>query len=167
VKPFTRPLALAVIGALCAWALVRWVWTPYRCQREIATLGNSTKLADETAVDSRAAPLAQKNLRRARELEKRCGTCLALYPIIAANEQILGRDDDAIATLRRAMTIARRPELHLAIGVIHMRRGHMDEAMNEFVIGGRFNPRIVDRLDMPELECQLDARLAVERVSAK
>jgi hypothetical protein len=167
VKPFVRPLALAVIGALCAWALVRWVYTPYRCQREIAALGNSTKLADETAVDSRAAPLAQQNLRRARELEKPCRTCLTLYPIIAANEQILGRDDDAIATWRRAMAIAQRPEMHLAIGIIHMRRGHMDEAMNEFVIGGRFNPRIVGSLELHHLECQLDARLAMDRVSAR
>ena len=167
MKPFLRPLMLALIGVFCAWALVRWVYTPYHCIREIASIGNSTMTAERTGVSSRAAAMAHENLRRARLLEKPCRTCVTLYPVIATNEQILGRDDDAIATWRRAMTIAQRPELHLAIGVIHMRHGRMDEAMNEFVIGGRFNPDIVDRLELHDLECQLEARLAADRVSAR
>lgn len=167
MKPFVRPLMLVVIGALCAWALVRWVYTPYRCQREIAEIGNSTKLADQMASESRAAPLAQQNLRRARELEKSCRTCVTLYPVIAANEQILGRDDDAIETYRRALTIARRPELHFAIGMILMRQGRVDDAVAEFTHLAQFSPGMLKAIDAPYLECHVHAQLARQRVSGK
>lgn len=167
VKPFIRPLLLALTGVVCAWALVRWVYTPYHCIREIAAIGNTTLAADRTGAGARAAALARENLRRARALEKPCRTCVTLYPVIAANELILGRDKDAIATWRRALTIARRPELHFAIGVIHLQHGRVDEAMDEFLIGGRFNPQIVEPLESPDLARELEARLAADRLSVR
>jgi len=167
VKTVMRALVLALIGVVCAWALVRWVYAPYHCIREIAAIGSTTLAADRTGVSSRAAVLAQESLSRARALQGSCRTNVMLYPLIAANEQILGRDDDAIATYRRALTIARRPELYREIGIIHLRHGRMDEALDEFVTGGRFNPHIIDGLAFPELEQQLAARLAAERLSIR
>jgi len=160
MKPILRIAILGVTAVLCGWALVRWVYVPFWCMREIAAIGGGTLNAEREAIDVTAATLARENLRRARILEERCPASLHAFLLEAANEQILGGDEDAIRTLRRSLTVARRPEIYFALGTLLVRVGRIDEAVEEYATGGDFNRSMIETIDAAELRRRVRERIA-------
>jgi len=135
-----RILTLAVIGAVCVWALIAFAYRPLFCNYTLNVLHAQTDMARDTGDSYEATLLARDNLARLRRLEERCGTAVQLYVFEAENQDILGRKEDAVAAFRRALTVDQRPELYFSIGTLLVELGRMDEAVDAYVTAARIRP---------------------------
>jgi tetratricopeptide (TPR) repeat protein len=144
-------IVLLVAGS-CAWAIRTQVAEPLRCNSEITTLTANSRLAHKQRDSIRGHMLAEKNLARLRELEQRCSLRTNLYMLIALNEQITGGHDAALAAYDRALSIDPRPEIHFAAGMIHVERGHLDQAVSSFAAAALMSPGTLRRVPGALLE---------------
>ncbi len=153
-----RAAILILAAAVCAWALYAFVYTPYSCDRSITTLIGRTQLAEDAGVFDLPAR-ARANLADLQRMEKPCRARTHLYMLEAQNENLLGRKEEAIATLRQALLVDRRPEIYIAIGTLLVELGRMDEAVDHFVTAGRFSPARVKYIASPEARRRVEERL--------
>ena len=154
------------IALLCVWALFQWVYRPYACMTGVAALGSATAAA-RGARDYDAPILARQNLAVGRTLEEKCRTCIRVYPYIAANEEIVGRHDDALQTYRRGLEVLQLAEMHHAIGTILLETGRTEEALDELTTAVRFNPNVLPQIVRQDIRESVEQRIAAARRKVK
>lgn len=150
----------AVVLATSLFGVYRLSWLPYRCETKKVRLDMLTKTANEEVNDYQKVLLARTNLEQ-------MAPCRALLPhdlqfnrLGAANERMVGRPDDAIATLRRALETDRRPELYWEIGMLHFEHGRIEEGFRWLNAAASFSPRL---MDSPNLDATMRERLREAR----
>lgn len=153
-----RASIIVLAGAACAYALYAFVYTPYSCDRSITSLIGRTRLAEDASAFDLPA-MARANLVDLKRIEGPCRARTHLYMLEAENQNLLGRKEEAIATLRQALLVDQRPEIHFAIGSLLVELGRMDEAVDHFVTAGRFSPARVEHITSPEAKRRVEERL--------
>lgn len=155
----TRALALIPVAALCVWGFVAWVIPPVECNQALNTMRGRTRAAGETVNDYRRVLLARANLADLRRLEGPCRTFAYVYTLQAENEYAMGRKEESIALLRRALEVDQRPEIYAAIGGTLFELGRMEEAVESYVIAARFNSLILEQIDIEPIKREVLQRL--------
>jgi tetratricopeptide (TPR) repeat protein len=155
-----RLLLLAAPAMLCIWALVTFAYRPMKCNRALADLQGRTNLASETGDTYRATLLARQNLTELLRLEKCCRTIVNLYVLEANNSDVLGRKEDAVVALRRALTVDQRPEIYFNIGTLLVELGRMDEAVDNYVTAARTTATREISIPSPEAAERVRARVS-------
>lgn len=162
MKIVVRAIVILAAMAGCGWLLVRWAYPPLHCGKALTDLTQRTALASETTDDYERVSRLRRNLEDLYANERQCRTDIRLYMLVAENEEMLGRDDDAIRTYEQALTIDRRPEIYTALGFALIRRGRIDDAVKMYVLAAHF--RYPDDLEIPS---EVVARRVKETVRAQ
>jgi hypothetical protein len=76
-------------------------------------------------------------------------TCrdVSLDMIAAANLRLLGRDSDAIAMYRHALSLDRRPEIYLNLASSELVLGNRSAARDDTMRATMFNPWLIAQID--------------------
>ncbi|HJQ38103.1 MAG TPA: hypothetical protein VKB93_13280 [Thermoanaerobaculia bacterium] len=152
-------LALIPVAALCVWGLIAWVVPPVECNQALNNMRGRTRVATETVNSYRQALLIRANLADLRRLEGPCRTNAYVYTLQAENEYALGRKEESIALLRRALAVDQRPEIYAAIGNTLFELGRVDEAVESYVIAARFNSLILEQIEADQIKREVVKRL--------
>lgn len=135
------PLAL-IAGAFALYYLcVR----PLHCLRTLRAVEERTALA-LTSDNFRAVRIANENILRLKAVRTGCRTSATFYVLLGVNENLLGREPEAIADFRRALEVDDRPEIYYNIGMAALSQGRLDEAVRELATAVEFQPYMVDSL---------------------
>ncbi|HEX8173174.1 MAG TPA: hypothetical protein VF824_21750 [Thermoanaerobaculia bacterium] len=151
--------AVAVTALVAAAVAYRWVWIPNRCNAQITDFERQAMIATEAPTVEQSILLARSVLDGLRRIEPQCSAHPNLYMLMAFDEQTLGHREEAIATYRRLLRIAPRPEVYRAIGDLYFELGRIDEAVDNYVLACRFDPSMVERLDALEAQELVRKRL--------
>ncbi len=139
-------------AALCVWGFLAWVIPPLECNQALNDMRGRTRTASETVNSYRQALLVRANLADLRRLEGPCRTNAYVYTLQAENEYVLGRKEESIALLRRALTVDQRPEIYAAIGDTLFELGRVEEAVESYVIAARFNSLILEQIEADQIK---------------
>jgi tetratricopeptide (TPR) repeat protein len=143
---FVRSLSIAVCALACGWMLVRWAYPPLACNGQLTGVTRRTDLAEKTQDIRERFARARQNVADLRRIQGRCGMDIRLYMLLAANQENLGFDEDALATYEEALTVDRRPEIYFARGYVLLRLGRFEESAQSYATGVRFNENNIDNL---------------------
>jgi tetratricopeptide (TPR) repeat protein len=161
---FVGRLAIVIVAAvLVLWGSQRFVYEPHACNRMVTDLTRRTSLAYDTGRDFTRIDRARRNLQELGALRERCPTDVRGYMLIGANEEILGRHDDAIRSYRQSLAIEQRPEIHAAIGDALIQTGRVDEAVESYFTAVRFNPGVMQNIQSELVAERVAARLRAQR----
>lgn len=160
----TRLLRVTALLALAAAtiALLRWtVYLPLVCEenatRSIAILDAAAYGTD--AAREAAARRAESYLRGCECLE---GTDFNIAYARGYAYRYRGDPQSAIREFRRALSVDRRPEIYLALGLAQLDAFDRPGAMESFVAAGAFAP---DRLDeIPYKDVRREAQRRIRAV---
>ena len=145
MKAASLILRLAAVGAGLA-AIYYVCLVPLACNRDVLVIELLTQEA-LSAPQARAATIARDNIRDLQHLVAACRTDADLYLLMAFNANILGRRDEAISFINRALTVDQRPDLYFERGMLLLQSGSHDAALEQFTIAAEFNPNFADRLE--------------------
>ncbi|HUP59819.1 MAG TPA: hypothetical protein VNA69_05320 [Thermoanaerobaculia bacterium] len=126
------------------------------------SIGGSTDAASKAPTEYHTTLQARANLSRIAALERPCRMDIRLLMMKAANERLLGRREEALATYRGILQFEPRPEVYLAGGRTLSEMGRFDEAIEWYLPAVRFNPALQLDIDNfgEELGRRVRARLA-------
>ena len=135
---------LAVAGALLAinWLVIR----PFRCAQVVHAIELQLMVGLPQLPADRVAAVARENLRNLQTVAPGCEADVDLHIALAANASLLGRHEEALGYLRRALRADDRPEIHFNIGLTLLDMGRVDEAAGELAIACEFNEFLLGRI---------------------
>lgn len=137
-------IAVTCLGAAaCGAALMHFAYGPYRCNATVSRLTARTDAAERTAGDYERIVRARRNLADLAGLRDSCPTQVRVPVLIGANQEVLGRLDDAAESYRSALEIEQRPEIYMALAKVQIQLGRIDDAVANYVTAARFAPPIV------------------------
>ena len=79
--------------------------------------------------------------------------------LMGANQELIGRVEDAERSYREALTIEQRPEIYMALALAQVQLGRVDDAVENYVTAARFGPQILYELPSDELTRRVQERL--------
>ena len=148
--PFAPALRYAIAGvvAIVAVALIDgFAWPRFVCNERKSGLIASTHNAAEVFVDKiTVATVARSNLAAIDKCVTADPTDVDFYMLAAANQNVLGRSDDALATYRSALAWDRRPEIYYEIGMLELRMNRRAEAMADLRNAAQFSTKLLEDL---------------------
>lgn len=151
--------AVLAMAVLCGWALLRWASAPYSCNAAVTRLTRQTTLVTESAATYARVTRARRNIEDLRALAPRCPTEVRVLMMIGANEEVLGRYEDAALSYRRALRVEQRPEIHAALADALIQLGRTGEAVEHYTVAARFNPAILELAPSVEVQRRTAERL--------
>jgi tetratricopeptide (TPR) repeat protein len=143
---FLRAACRLAATAAAAFAFYRYSWMPEHADHVL----NEVQMRTQTALDisgDRGIFAARDNIARLQTITNACQVSVAYHLIYAANERILGRNDDAIDHYTAALAADHRPEIYLDRGVTYLEEGKLDPATADIALAARFNPGYIDSVD--------------------
>jgi tetratricopeptide (TPR) repeat protein len=158
-----RYVAIAVAAALGAWAFWEWSWTPVQCNDRVSRLMAQTDAAERTTGEYARLVRARRNLEELAALRERCPREVRVPVLIGANEELVGRLNDAAASYSEALRIEQRPEIYAALATAQVQLGLVDQAVENYVLAARFHPLTLESIQSEELHRRINARLAQPR----
>jgi tetratricopeptide (TPR) repeat protein len=165
-----RGIAIALVVAAGLILLRCFCWDPLICSH----VERNTRLSSLHAIDTtpyRSALIARANLAALRHCQQRLKPDPGIAMIVALNERLVGRSEDAVATYRRAIQYDRRPELYLNLGVALLESNQRQAAIEPLTRAAVFSPSIT--ADIPDgamralIEATVRERDARIRASAR
>ena len=139
--------ARVVAVVVTALLIERFCVIPFRCMHMIKVVEQRTETAMNRLDHLAAQGVARENLQLLDEVASGCRTDADLHLLLAFNDKLLGRQEEALQHLNDAISIDDRPEFYFDRGLMLIDLGRIDEAARELAIAVRFNPDLVDRLD--------------------
>ena len=82
---------------------------------------------------------------------------------LGTNEEVLGMNQEALATYSRALRISPRSEIYLNLGLLQLKMGDRAAAIETLAEGVRFEPVLAEEIADPTVRAAVED--AVERVS--
>lgn len=146
MKLVARAAAILIAAAVCGWLLMRWAYEPLHCNTALAKVAGRTTQAETTRAEFLRLARIRANRDELRALERRCGTDVRLYMLMAANEELLGLTEETVRTYEKALTVDQRPEIHTSLGWALIRLGRYDEAARHYAIAVRFRDMPLDEI---------------------
>jgi tetratricopeptide (TPR) repeat protein len=168
MEPHVKVVRVAIVcaaAAIGAWALVHWVYRPYDCNRKLSALAARTVAAAETADGYQRTVRARRNLEELMPLREACPTAVRVPMLIGANEELVGRLEDAERSYRAALAIEPRPEIHVAIAKVAIQQGRVDDFVANYAAAVRFAPPILEEILPEELKKRVLRAAQVEAVT--
>lgn len=154
-----RLVLLAVVAVLCALAIVRWSVRPMQCNAAISDLSSKWLATEQTVSDYDRLVRARRSLAELHAIEERCSMHVNVHVLLAANERVLGRREEALRSYRTALAVAgERAELRVMEGEVLAELGRVDDAVRSFVLATRYNPRLPDYIS-PDIAQRVEAEL--------
>lgn len=138
-----RVAAVAAAVLLGAWALWRWVYLPVHCNAAVTDVDARTTMAEETASDYERLVRARRNLEDLAPLRRRCRADVRVFMLAGANEELVGRIEEAERSYEQALRTDQRPEVHAALARVQIRLGRIDAAIENFTAAARFDPNAI------------------------
>jgi len=162
-RTITQPwLRYAGAGAAAIAALLliqHFAWSHFTCNERKSGLIAATRDVVEVIVDrGRAANLAHDNLAAIDGCLTADPTDVDFYMLAAANQHALGRDGEAVAMYRSALSWERRPEIYYSVGMLELRMNRRAEAMADLRSAAEFNRSFIDDLP-PQVRDEINASL--------
>lgn len=154
-----RIAAVAAAVVLAAWSLVRWSWEPNRCNAELSALEGETIRAENTTDPYVRLVRARRNLERLNGLRRPCANEVRTPVLLAANEELVGRIEDAERDYLEALRIEHRPEIYMALGNVQIQLGKVDAAVDSYTMAVRFHPVAIDQIRSEEVQRRIRERL--------
>lgn len=152
-----RAVALLLLGAATVYAIERWTLHPLRCTYAAST---------GAAMIEHADPADYRTRRAAHQLRIDLEDCRCVsspdvgIPMTrAAAAEVDGDRVAAIAEYQNALHLDRRPEIYFQLGLLQHETGNDNEAMNNLVRAGAFNPALL--ADIPDNALRLETRRRV------
>jgi len=139
---------LCRLAAVAAAALVvyDYAWMPEHADHVLKSLTLRTQAALQMESD-RAALVARDNLARLQTIEAAGKLSVDYHLISAANDRILGRNDEAIEHYTAALAADHRPEIYFDRGTTYLKEGNLDAATADIALAVRFNPAFLEDVD--------------------
>ena len=141
-----RIIAMVVVGPLCLLALYRCSYLPLRCSVNVA-VSERDLVAAAGRADNYASIVAA---RHALDRLRHC----SIHPLevdppmlTALSYRFLQRDRASIAWYERALTIDRRPEIYLGLGVMQLRAGQREDGLRNLTLACAFAPDMLDGIE--------------------
>lgn len=138
-----RIAAVAAAAPICAWALWQWVYVPNHCNAAITGIDARTTAAEQTVGSYELLLRARRNLEDLARLRARCRSDVRVFMLAGANEELVGRLEDAERSYEQAMRTDQRPEVQAALARVQLRLGKVDAAVENFIGAARFDPNAV------------------------
>lgn len=154
-----RIAAVAVAALLGAWALVRFVYVPHRCNAGITAAEVATAAAEETTSDYDRLVRARRNLELLAGLRESCPTEVRVPMLTGANLEFVGRAEDALASYQEALRVDQRPEIYVEMARMQLQLGQVDQAVASYVAATRFSPLVLDGILSEEIKRRVREQL--------
>jgi hypothetical protein len=138
---------LLITAAIGIW---RFAVDPYRCNVQLKRLERQTGATLSNIGSSGARVGAREILEQLDSMPPCCHDSAEFGMIEGANQRVMGKSAEAVATFKRVLTRERRPEVFLNLGYAELENGEPDAAIGHFVTAVRFDPFTI--ADMPESE---------------
>ncbi|MFL6245842.1 MAG: hypothetical protein ACJ74H_07445 [Thermoanaerobaculia bacterium] len=142
--------ALVLLLAAVSTAVVMRVAIPrWQCNLEKGRINRDVRRMSRSGDEYARIASARANVAKCRE-------CIALFPqdhqfylLLAANLRILGERDEAIATLKHAITLVERPEMWAQIGELEIERGNPEAGRAAIMTAATFQIFYIDWVSEP------------------
>lgn len=151
-----RLLVVAAAVALTGWSLFAFVWRPVHCNAEVSRIEADTLNAERLSDPYAKLVRARRNLQRLAAL--RCATEVRVPVLLAANEELVGRLEDAAKHYEQAVALEPRPEIYMALGNVQVQLGRVDAAVESYARALKFHPTFIDKIPSEELRRLIAAR---------
>lgn len=146
-------------AAACGAALLHFAYGPYRCNVMISELTVRTDAAERAVEDYERVVRARRNLADLAPLRDSCATEVRVPMLMGANQEVVGRLDDAAESYRSALGIEQRPEIYMALAGVEIQLGRIDDAVANYVAAARFAPHIVQWIASADLRDRVVANV--------
>lgn len=157
----TVVLAAAIV---CGLLLVRSAYLPWRCNAVVSRVTGATELAITLQSDYERLVLARRNLEELAGIRAGCEATEVRVPMLtAANQEIIGRAEDAIRSYDQALRVDQRPEIYIARAEVEISLGRLEDAVNSYTIAARLSPPIVENIGSEELRRRVGERIRASR----
>jgi tetratricopeptide (TPR) repeat protein len=145
-NPVMRLVCRLAATAAAALTLYRYSWMPEHANRVLKTVQTRTQTALETPGD-RAIFAARDNIALLQMVPNPHQLAVNYHLLYAANDRILGRNDDAIEHYTAALSAEHRPEIYFDRGITYLEEGKLDPATADIALAARFNPWYLESVD--------------------
>jgi len=142
------------------------IYAEYRCCYLPAVCNRVEKEAQATTIRAldlgsyRSASIARVTIDRLNRCAESWPTDVGGLMILAANQQILGRPDQAAQTYQSALIYDKRPELYLNLGLALAQAGRRDEARTALIRAAVFAPAMADEIPDAQLKSEVQSAVA-------
>lgn len=159
VTAIVRSGIVAITVLLSGWGLWHWVYLPNHCNEVISSATARTMIAEESGTSDAASLRARRNLEFLLPNRVACRSSVDFFLLQARNEQLLGRNSQAIASYRKALSLSERPQIHSSIGEIYIQSGDTARAVDSYLTAARYHPLALDGIRSEEVARQVRERL--------
>ena len=154
-NPFARAVCRLAATAVAAFAFYRYAWMPEHADHVLKSVQTRTQAALDIGGD-RAIFAARDNIARLQTITNACRLSIDYHLLYAANDRIVGLNDDAIEHYTAALKSDHRPEIYFDRGVTYLEAGKLDQATADIALAGRFNPWYLEQVD-PGMQARVAA----------
>ena len=145
-NPFIRLVVRLAAAAVAAFAFYRYAWMPWHVNHLLKSLQVRTQTAMDTGGD-RAIFAARDNIAQLQTITNVCRLSVDYHLIFAANDRMVGLNDEAIEQYTAALAADHRPEIYFDRGVTYLEEGKLEPATADIALAARFNPGFIDNVD--------------------
>ena len=146
VVKFVLVLMLAAVSAA---AVVRVAIPRWKCNLEKGRINREVRRLSRTGDE-------YERISRARVNVAKCRECIALFPqdhqfymLLAANLRVLGERDEAIRTLKHAISLVERADMWAQIGELEIERGNLEAGRAAIMTAASFEIFYIDWVSEP------------------
>ena len=152
-----RVVIVVAAVVVSAWAIFRYAWEPVRCNAVVSQVEADTIAAEQLTDPYAQMQRARRNLARLASL--RCVAEVRVPVLLASNEELMERFEDAARHYEEALRMEQRPEIYMALGNVQVRLGRIDEAEETYLRAVRFYEPIIFQIPSDELRRRTGERL--------
>ncbi len=156
-----RLLVVAAAIVVSAWAVFRYAWEPVHCNAVVSQVEADTIAAEQLTDPYAQMRRGQHNLARIAALH--CATEVRVPVLLAANEELMERFEDAAGHYDEALRMEQRPEIYFALGNVQVRLGRIDEAVESYARAVRLHEPLIYEIPSEEVRRRTADRLHLRR----
>jgi len=158
MKRALQLIALIVIAFVTIAALRYGVWLPTKCEANVTR--SLDAIDDSSARDDVARRAAAKYSDLAlRDCECLEQTDVKLAYVRGTIHRYRGESRAAIDSYQRALTIDRRPEIYIDLGLAQLDALDRRGAIESFATAGSFAPSQLERIPYPDVRADAERRI--------
>jgi tetratricopeptide (TPR) repeat protein len=145
-NPFARAACRLAATVAAAAAFYWYSWMPAHANHVLKFVQTRTQTAADTGGD-RAIFAARDNIALLQTITNSCQLSVDYHLNYAANDRMLGRNDEAIDHYTAALAADHRPEIYFERGVTYLEEGKLEPATADIALATRFNPGFLESID--------------------
>ncbi len=148
IRGFRISIALLIAGAV-ALGVYRYGYERCRCKSYEAEIDQETHRLFDLAPQPAVRIAARRNVNTMSRCTSAFPQEISFSMLLAANLRMLGRNADAIAEYKRALSFDRRPELFYSLAETQLEAGDIEHGLENLVTAGLVFPSVLDDVGEP------------------